>query len=151
MRTLASIEPKRLRKITAGDMALRFAFGAAASVIAGTVSIAFGARAGGVFLAFPAILPASLTLIEKKEGLLEATQDVVGAVIGSVGLLAFAVVGGAAIRRFNLAVAVACALVAWLAVAVLVYTAVEIVRRRIHEHGAAANPSAPPEKRAGAA
>jgi hypothetical protein len=58
----------KLRQTKASELALRFAFGATASLVAGLVSIAFGPRVGGTFLAFPAILPASLTMIEKKEG-----------------------------------------------------------------------------------
>ncbi len=35
----------------------------------------FGPRVGGLFLAFPAILPATLTLLEKKEGKTKACAD----------------------------------------------------------------------------
>ena len=70
--------------------AVRFIFGAAISAVAGLVGMRFGLRGGGIFLAFPAILPASLTLIEKKEDTDRAVGDIKGAVLGSTGLLLFA-------------------------------------------------------------
>ena len=65
-------------------MAVRFAFGAAISVGAGVLGKAVGARFGGTFLAFPAILPASLTLIQNKEGTRTADRNAVGAVLWTV-------------------------------------------------------------------
>lgn len=127
----AVVDTSQLREIKRSEMALRFGFGASASLIAGLVSIAFGPRVGGIFLAFPAILPASLTLIEKKEGLVEATQDVIGAVLGSLGLVAFTVVGGGALTRLPIGAALACALAAWAATAVSGYIVLELARRRI--------------------
>jgi hypothetical protein len=53
-------------------------FGAAISLVIGLVSRWFGPRAAGVFLAFPAILPASVALIERKDGTREATHNVEG-------------------------------------------------------------------------
>jgi hypothetical protein len=63
----------------------------------------FGPIVGGLFLAFPAILPASLTLVEKREaqkkakhgmcgrqrGRQAAGLDAAGAILGSVGLVVF--------------------------------------------------------------
>jgi hypothetical protein len=46
------------------DYALRFLFGAGVSC-AGIVTLKFGPRVGGAFLAFPATIPASLTLIAR--------------------------------------------------------------------------------------
>ena len=42
---------------------MRFLFGAGISLVAGLAGMAFGSKIGGVLLGFPAILPASLTLI----------------------------------------------------------------------------------------
>jgi len=61
-----------LRKQTPRDYLVRFAFGAAISTIAGVDALLLGPRLGGVLLAFPAILPASLTLIERKSNRREA-------------------------------------------------------------------------------
>ena len=45
---------------------------------------------GGMFLAFPAILPAAVTLLERRLGLAQASADVRGATAGALGMLAFA-------------------------------------------------------------
>jgi len=73
------------------SVAVRFAFGAAVSVLAGLVSLLAGSKTGGLFLAFPAILPAALTLIEKRDGISAAISDVRGASVGAIGLALFAV------------------------------------------------------------
>jgi hypothetical protein len=125
------VDIARLRETTRTELGLRLAFGAAASLLAGVVSIAFGPRVGGVFLAFPAILPAGLTLIEKRDGLGECTQDVIGSVIGALGLVAFAIVAGGALRRFAIGTALAVALGAWLAFSVGAYVILELARRRV--------------------
>src|SRR3979409_1784017 len=86
------------------DYAVRFLFGGLITAVAGIIAKKFGPGIGGLFLAFPAIFPASATLIEKherqrkqKEGLHgrgrgtdAAAVDAFGAAMGSVGLMAFA-------------------------------------------------------------
>jgi hypothetical protein len=47
------------------EYVVRFALGGAMTVIAGLIAARFGPVIGGLFLAFPAIFPASTTLIEK--------------------------------------------------------------------------------------
>lgn len=85
---------------------MRFAFGGAATVLAGVIARHWGPGPGGLFLAFPAIFPASVTLISTHErrrkhrsglpgtgrGRLAASLEAVGATMGCVGLMAFAVV-----------------------------------------------------------
>lgn len=85
----------------------RFVLGGLITVSAGLIAEKWGPSVGGLFLAFPAIFPASATLIEKhekeakqKKGLAGAARakdaaavDAAGASIGSIGLLAFALVG----------------------------------------------------------
>ena len=44
---------------------VRFALGGAMTVVAGLIAAGFGPVLGGLFLAFPAIFPASVTLVEK--------------------------------------------------------------------------------------
>jgi hypothetical protein len=88
------------------EYALRFLFGGLITAIAGIIAKEFGPEIGGLFLAFPAIFPASATLIEKHEsekkaqlglkGTKRAAQAVslaaAGASIGTIGLAAFALV-----------------------------------------------------------
>jgi hypothetical protein len=61
-------ESNKLGKPPARDWFIRFGFGAAVSAVASVIAAVAGPRAGGVFLAFPAILLASLTLVAKEEG-----------------------------------------------------------------------------------
>ena len=49
------------------EYAIRFVFGGLITAIAGVIARDFGPAIGGLFLAFPAIFPASATLIEKHE------------------------------------------------------------------------------------
>ena len=44
---------------------MRFALGGATTVVAGLIAAGFGPVVGGLFLAFPAIFPASATLVER--------------------------------------------------------------------------------------
>jgi hypothetical protein len=126
---LVAIEVGRLRNIGARELAIRFAFGAAASLLAGCTTLIFGPRAGGLFLAFPAILAASVTLIEKKEGNRAAAHGMEGAVLGGVGLAAFALAFGAALGTTALGFALALAFGTWIAVAVGLYMTTELIRR----------------------
>jgi hypothetical protein len=49
------------------EYAIRFLFGGLITAVAGITAKQFGPIIGGLFLAFPAIFPASATLIEKHE------------------------------------------------------------------------------------
>jgi hypothetical protein len=53
-----------LRKTKWNDYAVRFVLGGSITVIAGLIARKFGLGVGGLFLAFPAIFPASATLAE---------------------------------------------------------------------------------------
>ena len=117
------------------DVALRFALGGLISAAAAVIAARFGPRAGGVFLAFPAILPASLTLVAKHHetrkrraglnGTVRAKQaaalDALGAVLGSAGLLAFALTVKAMVTREPHGLTLAAATAAWLVTATLAW------------------------------
>jgi Protein of unknown function (DUF3147) len=123
-----------LRQTRWYEYLVRFALGAAMTVIAGLVAARFGPVVGGLFLAFPAIFPASATLIEKhvrerkervglsgsRRGKEAAALDAVGAALGSFGLMAFGLVIWLLIER-SPPVALILATVAWLAIAVLAW------------------------------
>jgi hypothetical protein len=117
---LFGLDLGELRKIDAKAMAVRFAFGAAISIVAGLGSSAFGTVVGGLLL-FPAILPAALTLIERQEGTDAAVHDVGGAVLGAVALVAFAVVCFLALGAIPARAALLAALGVWAFVAVGLY------------------------------
>jgi len=101
----------------------RAAFGAAISVLAGVIGAVFGARVGGLFLACPAILPATLTLIEKKDGKQPAEEDEHGSIAGALGLVGFAVAGALVIDHGGVIVALLVAAVGWLLVSLGAYGA----------------------------
>ena len=118
------------------ELAIRFVLGGLATVLTGVIAAIYGPVVGGLFLAFPAILPAAATLVEKHErerkekvGLQGgrrardvAAAESAGAVVGSFGLMAF----GAVIWRVMpvsawLALVLAC--VAWFAISLLLWFA----------------------------
>src|SRR5437870_13364365 len=105
----------RLASVKPADLGLRFGFGAVIALLASVAGTLGGPRFGGLFLAFPAVLPAALTLIEKKEGTTKAWADASGGVLGAIGLAAFAFTA-LQLLRANPAVALAVALLAWLLV-----------------------------------
>jgi len=109
-----SAQLAKARRVRGRDLGYRFAAGALTSIAAGAVTLAFGARVGGVLLAFPAILAASLTLIEQQEDRREAREDARGAVVGGVALAVFAVVAALTLGRLGSALALLLATIAWL-------------------------------------
>ena len=102
------------------EMGVRLGFGALVALVAAGIGSLAGPKVGGLFLAFPAILPASLTLIEKKEGLSKAWSDASGGALGAIAMAAFALV---AIRLLTWSplVALVFAMVAWAAVSIGLY------------------------------
>lgn len=113
------------------QLGLRFAFGAGVALLAGLVGMRFGPRVGGLFLAFPAVLPAALTLIEKKEGPATTDIDAVGAILGSVAMVAFAVLAAVLMARVGAPPAVAAAGAAWVIVALALFAGLRRLLRRV--------------------
>lgn len=109
---------------------IRFAFGAAISTVAGVVSVLAGSEPGGVFLAFPAILPATLTLVEKEEGERQAEDLDVGSILGAAAMAAFATVVWLSMEQVAAPLVLAGATVAWLVSAVLLYLVLRLVTTR---------------------
>ena len=83
---------RQARDMKAWEYAVRFAFGGVITVLTGLIAKYHGPAVAGMFLAFPAILPASLTLVKQHEGRKKAADDARGARVGAVGLVAFAIV-----------------------------------------------------------
>ena len=129
---IVKFKPSALREIRWYEYLIRFALGGAMTVIAGLIAARFGPLVGGLFLAFPAIFPASATLIstherERKEkaglsgarrGKEAAALDAAGVVLGSVGLAVFAAVVWL-LLEWSAALALIAAAAAWLVVSVL--------------------------------
>ena len=127
---IPKVDPKALAKHRPSEYLVRFLFGAAISLAAGLIGMKFGPVVGGIFLGFPAILPASLTLIEKKEGREEASIDSLGAVLGAVAMVAFAIVVVLEAWRWGVVPVLAVALVVWVVVAFALYAIVAATYRR---------------------
>jgi uncharacterized membrane protein (GlpM family) len=115
------MDPGKVRGAGIREIALRFGFGAATSVLAGLVSRELSPLVGGAFLAFPAVLLASLTLVSGEEGERAARDDARGAVAGSIGMIAFAAVGSVCFHTVPTAAAFVLAIVAWIVVALAAY------------------------------
>jgi hypothetical protein len=62
-----SISLSSLKQTTMKEYALRFVLGGLVTAIVGLVGKEFGPVVGGLFLAFPSIFPAAITLVEKHE------------------------------------------------------------------------------------
>jgi Protein of unknown function (DUF3147) len=94
------------------EYAIRFLFGGLITVATGLIAKKFGPTVGGLFLAFPAIFPATTTLVathekeEKRRSHLNGTPrgrdaaaiEARGTALGSLGLLAFAAVVAGELR-----------------------------------------------------
>jgi hypothetical protein len=117
------------------DYAVRFLFGGLITAVAGVIAKKFGPGIGGLFLAFPAIFPASATLIEKHEkekkrgfglkgearGRSAASVDAAGSSMGSIGLLVFALVVSQFIAKDRAWMVLTGATVLWLGVSLAVW------------------------------
>ncbi|HEY2731292.1 MAG TPA: DUF3147 family protein [Polyangia bacterium] len=109
---------------------LRFAMGGAVTVGTGLVAKAFGPIVGGVFLAFPAIFPVGLMMVEKLQNesagpgarghraRRAAIAQAVGAAVGSLGLAGFAAAAWLGLERVGAGLALPLALAAWAVAAV---------------------------------
>lgn len=115
------VEPSKLKETDAKSHAIRFAFGGLITAAAGLIAKQFGPVVGGLFLGFPAILPASLVLVRKREGKEAAGEDARGAILGSVGLVVFALVVWGVGTRLVPWAALAVATLVWLFVSVLAW------------------------------
>jgi hypothetical protein len=129
------------------EYAMRFIFGGLTTVLAGLIAMHFGPGVGGLFLAFPAIFPASVSLVESHEkakkarigadgtnrGRLSASLDAEGASLGCIGLLAFALVLWKGLRNHNAYLIIATAVVFWLLVSYSLWAvrADRFLRRRL--------------------
>jgi hypothetical protein len=116
-----------LRETLPREYVVRFVFGGLCTVVAGLVAKRFGPGIGGLFLAFPAIFPASATMIENNEkrkkaeagfdgtvrGRLAASVDASGAVLGSIGLALFAMIVWKGLPAHNAYAVIALAVACW--------------------------------------
>jgi hypothetical protein len=100
------------------EYAVRFGFGGLVTVCTGLVAKRWGLEVGGLFLAFPAILPATLTLVKDHDGRTKAADDARGAGAGAIGIAAFAAVIWLSSTRLHPLLAMLAATAAWIVVSV---------------------------------
>jgi hypothetical protein len=140
-----------LRRTKWYEYAIRFLFGGIITAITGLIAKKFGPQVGGIFLAFPAIFPATATLLEKhekqkkqrkglngtKRGRLAAGVDAAGAAMGSGGLLVFALIVWNLLPGRSGSMVLAAATLAWVVVAISIWAAEEKIRELQRKRAAA--------------
>ncbi len=124
-----------LRRTRWYEYALRLFFGGIVTMVTGWIAKRYGPVFGGLFLAFPAIFPASATLVQKHEtekkreagvsdnrrGRKAAALDARGTALGCVALACFAGAAWGALPKWNAALSLAAALAIWLVTALLAW------------------------------
>jgi hypothetical protein len=137
---IVTVDPSALRQTTWYEYAIRFVFGGLVTAAVGLITNEWGPSVGGLFLAFPAIFPASATLVEKHEdekkaeeglaghrrGRKSAAASAAGAAIGSIGLIAFGLTVWTLAPHLHGGLVLAVATAVWFGVAALGW----LVRKR---------------------
>ena len=114
---------------------VRFLIGGGITASAGILAKKYGPTVGGLFLAFPAIFPASATLIEKHErekkqkafinpgfrGQTAVALDAIGATMGAAGLVVFAALGWKLLPLYETWAVLSGITIAWFAVSVVIW------------------------------
>ena len=139
------IEMAALRRSTWQEYVIRFTFGGLVTALTGIIAKHYGPGVGGLFLAFPAIFPATATLIEKHEkqkakpngkgrtvrAKMAAAVDASGAALGSAGLAAFGIVVWRWLPGHSAVAVLSAATAMWFLVATLLWLARPSRRRRL--------------------
>jgi hypothetical protein len=129
------ISASSLRETSWYHYGVRFLFGGLITATTGMIAKEWGPVVGGLFLAFPAIFPASATLVEKHEkqkkeniglhgttrGRRAAGVEAAGSAMGSLGLISFGLIVSQLIPHHRSLWVLPVAASAWLIVAVLAW------------------------------
>jgi hypothetical protein len=132
---MISISTSGVKRAKWWEYVLRFALGGLVTAGAGIIAKKCGPSFGGLFLAFPAILAGSSTLVEKHErerkeqkglsgkvrGRRAAGADTAGASMGSIGLIAFAVFVWKVLPDYRAWVVIVAATVLWALVCAILW------------------------------
>lgn len=119
------LDLSEIRATSIKELGVRFIFGFVIAVVAGFLGQRLGPLVGGLFLAFPAILPAALTLVAEKEGERRAEVNALGAILGTIALACCGLVVAVGLSRYPVVIAQAMATVAWVVTALALYFVVE--------------------------
>jgi hypothetical protein len=129
--------PSALTEIRWYQYLVRFLFGGLITALAAIIAKKYGAGIGGLFLAFPAIFPASATLIEKHERAHKAEKglhgevrarkavgaDAAGAAMAAMALVGFALVVWRLLPVLPAVAVIALATIVWLLISGLIWVA----------------------------
>jgi hypothetical protein len=140
---LITADLSALRRTRWHEYMIRFVFGGAITAATGIVAEKWGPGVAGLFLAFPAIFPAAVTLIEKHEtkrkhklgmhgtrrGREAAALDASGAARGSSGLFAFGLLVWWLLPGHSAPVVLFAALLLWFVTAALAWKARHMAHR----------------------
>src|ERR1700754_2345808 len=132
MQMIVTINLASLKTTKPHEYAIRFLFGGIITAAAGFIAMRYGPVLGGLFLAFPAIFPASATLIEDHEkkrkqkagydgtnrGRTAAGLDASGTFLGALALILFAFLLYRLLPNHNSALTLALASFTWLATSI---------------------------------
>jgi hypothetical protein len=141
---VVKFNPFALRRTKWYEVVLRIIFGGLATVGTGLIAKAYGPVLGGLFLAFPAIFPATATLVEKHErekkskakinGIDRARSAVAlearGTAMGSFGLAVFALSLWSLLDGVSTWLALSSATLAWLLTSVVIWESRRSIRGR---------------------
>lgn len=117
------------------EYAIRYVFGGLITALTGVIAKYYGPEIAGLFLAFPAIVPATATLLEKHEkerkhraglhgtarGRTIASVDAAGASLGSIGLIAFGAITWLVLPHLNAGLVLVLAGGIWFAVSLAMW------------------------------
>jgi Protein of unknown function (DUF3147) len=131
------IDFSSLRETRPHEYIMRFLFGGICTILAGLIANCYGPGIGGLFLAFPALFPAGASLIEDhekkrkrehgfhgtKRGRLAASVDALGASLGCLGLMGFAVTLWMGLPKHNAYFVVVIATIVWLGISAFFWRA----------------------------
>ncbi len=129
------IDLKSLKITKPHEYAIRFLFGGLVTACTGLIAKRFGPVVAGLFLAFPAIFPATATLIAKHEkqrkrqagydgtsrGRAAVAVDAAGTSLSALALIAFAIVVWRLLPSTSPVATLGLAALAWATVAVLLW------------------------------
>jgi hypothetical protein len=130
------LQTASLRETTAAEYAQRFVFGGVVTLAASLIADRWGPVIGGIFLAFPGIFPAAVSLVARhklsreaeagKQGLSSAARETsveaAGASAGTWGLVAFALVVWKQSPKYSFPLVLLSAGFAWASISLFVWT-----------------------------
>jgi hypothetical protein len=151
--TKIRIDPSGLGQSHWYEYLIRFIFGGVVTALAGIIAKHYGPSVGGLFLAFPAILPATATLLAKSEqekkqsqvsesvqpsdGIIRGREvagvDAAGAAMGTIGLAVFALILWKGLPQLSLGLVLPLATLAYFVTALSIWSLRETLWRRVRE------------------